>query len=278
MCGIFGLSRAERSSIPDGVRFAYAATLAIEERGHHATGLAWTEGGWPHYWRKAGRASKVLFDAPLPAERLDTIIGHTRHATAGSPKVNSNNHPVVAPGLLLVHNGRCDNADALIELSQLGDSRRGTVDSQAIALILAAPWLADTHPADVLELVEGVAALAWITTDDPDDLHLARLSTRPLFTARTRKGDFLASSTRSTIHRTARMSGVRLGEIEQVPEGTYLRVRRGEVIDRRSVRLPASSWQPEDVPQAAQQTLALGEGDRLVHDGLVERVAPWRLR
>lgn len=247
MCGIFALSRASRSSIPSGRRFAIAGVTAIESRGRHATGFGWAdEQGWPWFWKQQGAASVVAKHADLPASGLRTLVGHTRHATVGSPSNNDNNHPVHADGLVLVHNGRVDNAADLTALS--GADPIAEVDSESLALLLAADLGAD-HPVELLELVEGVAAIAWIDGYEPGVLHLARLSTRPLTVGWTRKGDFVASSTRHSLRETARLSGVRIEGVDDIAEGVYLRVEAGVITEyRKFVPRHPKAIVPEDVP------------------------------
>jgi glucosamine--fructose-6-phosphate aminotransferase (isomerizing) len=234
MCGITALSRAPRSSIPNGLRLAIGSTLAIESRGRHATGYGWADDdGWPWYWKQAGPATKVARNAPLPSTGLRLMIGHTRHYTLGSPAVEANNHPVIHDGITLVHNGRVDNHRELIELT--GVERPAEVDSIALPVIIAE---LDAHPADVLGLVEGVASMAWLDGRDPGALHLARLSVRPLTVGWTRRGDLIMSSTRASLAMTARLAGVSVHDVEELPEGTYLRVESGAVTERRSIELP----------------------------------------
>jgi glucosamine 6-phosphate synthetase-like amidotransferase/phosphosugar isomerase protein len=254
MCGIAAISRPEdRSSIADGHRFAFAMALAIEPRGRHATGFGWADlDGHPWYWKTPGKASRAIFEADLPTHRIHELIAHTRYATLGDPSNNDNNHPVVAEGMTLVHNGRVDNHDELFDLA--GRERRiGQVDSECLPLLLTA-GLGESHPTDLLELVEGVAAIAWLDADTPGALHLARLAVRPLAIGRTKRGDLLASSTVKTLSETARLGGVALRSVEQLPQGTYLRVEAGEIVERRSfdVRTPIKPV-PDDRPTASKK-------------------------
>jgi glucosamine 6-phosphate synthetase-like amidotransferase/phosphosugar isomerase protein len=257
VCGIAGFSRATPSSIPDGRALALYLAVAIEPRGDHATGFGWgAADGWPMFWKSAGAASKVAHHADLPTG-LRTLIAHTRYATKGSPKDNRNNHPVVAPGLVLVHNGRVDNDDDLI--ASVGHERKGQVDSEALAALLSlGPGaLGADHPSDLLGLVDGVAAIAWLDGDDPDVLHLARLAERPLVIDYTKRRDLLFASTAMALQTAARLAGLTLTDVEHIPEGTYLRVEAGRIMDRRrfAFRRPARAV-PADVPRAKTGTEA----------------------
>jgi glucosamine 6-phosphate synthetase-like amidotransferase/phosphosugar isomerase protein len=211
------------------------ALLTIEDRGRHATGVGWVEDGdhksiW--YSTLEGPASITADRLALPKRGINTAIGHTRHATIGKSSDAFNRHPVVCDNIVLTHNGRCDNALDLIKLS--GCTNPGQVDSFALpAMLSRQAELAADHPTDLLELVQGVAALAWIDSDDNGVLHLARLSQRPLSIGWTKRGDLVYGSTAEALRRTARLTGVRISDIEAIDEGTYLRIEEGQVEDMR---------------------------------------------
>lgn len=233
MCGIAGFSRAEKSSIPHGRKFAIALAEAIESRGRHATGFGWFESKdidqvW--YAKKKGPAKRVAKDLSLPGRGLSVVTAHTRHFTKGSPAIYENNHPVVCDHIVTTHNGRVDNDDELIELT--GAERLGLVDSFAVAALLSrAKELGANHPTELLEMVRGVAALAWLDANEHNVLHLARLSTRPLFIGWTKRGDFVYSSTERTLRQAASAAKVGVHDIVEVKEGTYLRVEKGTITE-----------------------------------------------
>lgn len=91
MCCLFGihdyggkLSRKEKTKILS------ILSVACEERGTDATGIAYNSGG-----------SLKVYKRPLPAHLLwfrifdntRSILGHTRLSTQGSERFNPNNHP-----------------------------------------------------------------------------------------------------------------------------------------------------------------------------------------
>lgn len=256
MCGITAMSRNPKgSSIPDGRAVMREALKAIESRGEHATGAAWYDPKerHPYYWKTEGPARRVVEMAPFPVGMM-TAIGHTRYATQGSPKKKENNHPVTAPGIVLVHNGRVDNDDAIFAVTK--QERQGEVDSEAIAALLSSQeTFGGEHPAELLELVEGVAAVAWLAVEEANVLHLARLAVRPMQIGWTRKGDLLMSSTNLTLAQTAHRARVVLVATESVPEGCYLRVEGGKVTDRRRFRIHVPQRAvAADIPQRKSRT------------------------
>jgi glucosamine 6-phosphate synthetase-like amidotransferase/phosphosugar isomerase protein len=254
MCGIAGFSRVEgrTSSIRNGATFAVDLAHSIRNRGTDAVGFGWfnpTGEAW--YWKDEGDPYERAVEARLP-RGLKTLIAHTRAATQGPPSVNANNHPVIAPGIVLVHNGGVFNDREL--MSSVGYEPQAEVDSEALAALLSYGPEAFTpeHPADLLSLVEGSAAIAWLDTSQPDVLHLARVSQRPLAMARTRRGDIVFGSTPENLRMAAAWSDTMLMDVTTFAEGDYVAVKYAEVVERRTFTPPA--------PRYRQTTWAYGAG------------------
>lgn len=273
MCGIAGFSRRGSGSTFPAGDLSLALALAIEARGPHATGYGWIDeaSAWPYFWKEQGRASLV---ADLCAVTRDpevrTLIAHTRYATQGSPSVAANNHPVVAPGIVLVHNGVVTNDDALFRT--LGVERMAEVDSEVIAALLSYsgmdPWLA-------LAELRGRAAVAWLDADSPDTLHLARVTDSPLHYAHTKGGAFIFASTAKAINDAAGLAQVRLvGRVRSVDEGTYLRVVRGDITVVRRIAITRTATTGPRLDQGAAPAKKKGKKGRHANQGRLLSVAP----
>lgn len=141
MCGqvgvIFGTKQRRRDEI-DYIRWAFTRMLELsEERGPHATGMAWVKTDGSHQiYKQPIRAHELvrekLFQELL--EQVDTnttvLMGHTRWRTRGSEFNNRNNHPIKAGIVIGTHNGTIYNADQLFR--RFGLPRHAEVDSELI--------------------------------------------------------------------------------------------------------------------------------------------------
>ena len=205
---------------------------AIEHRGKDATGAAWVAPQSLSVYFQKDNVSASHFIPSLNLQVARTVILHTRYATKGSPKVSANNHPIVIPGMVGIHNGCLRNDDALFDMLGKEVERFGQVDSEAAFALLNAE---DSTPVtERLALLEGSAALAWLHVDDEGlsdrVLHLARVSASPLWIGQTAKGSTLFGSTLGTIEAGAKAMHATLITRHQVKEGTYVQVRRGQIV------------------------------------------------
>lgn len=279
MCGITAISRARpTSSIHDPAHFMKIAALAIEPRGTDATGFGWVNetlqpgaANRTWYWKTPARAREAIRSAPLDSDMV-VAIGHTRAATQGNKANNVNNHPVVDNGIILVHNGIIYNDRTLYrELLGADFVPPAEVDSQVAATLLAKrEEIGAYHPTDILGLIRGSAALAWIEVNKPDELHLARCAERPLTIGWTRKGDLVMSSTPETLANASAWANIRVRRVEEVAEGTYLRIAAGEIVERTSFELPKTTTYNYGGTSSGTKA-STTSGQRWTKDGWVNR-------
>lgn len=231
MCGICGFSLGSSERV-DAATIAGMLLVGIEERGRHATGAAWDNGDGQVWVSKAPMpASKFVgtIEKSIPADTR-TFIGHTRWATQGSPENNDNNHPIDVNGIVGIHNGCIYNDDTLFE--RIGKEKRiAEVDSEAIFAYILHSNLPITQ---ALAEVKGSAAVAWMDTEDPDTIHLARISSSPLIVAMTEAGSLFFASTRACLNEVADWMKIEYSSITEIPEGTYFTVRHGEILSMKT--------------------------------------------
>ena len=235
MCGIAGfcLAPTERNNIDR--RLLTAALLdQIESRGRDATGLAtWQRGGKKISVRKRNVSATEYIRSGRVAEQVNrgtcTAIMHTRYATQGKPERNSNNHPIMRPPVVGVHNGHVSNDADLFK--RLNVKRSAQVDSEAIFALLAhAPEPVD----ELLPRVQGGAAVAWLDKREARDewgptLHLARIRRSPLAVGQTNAGSVIFASTMPHLLKACDTARIDLDWTLDVGEAERMDVRRGVI-------------------------------------------------
>lgn len=225
MCGIAGASISPNEKV-DTTRLANELLLGIEERGRHATGVAWVDKNDSLWIAKAAiPASEYVETSNVPRD-AQSFIAHTRWATQGSINNNDNNHPIDVGGIVGIHNGCISNDDELFEL--IGSEKRiAEVDSEAIFSMLLHSGLT---AGESLEFLQGSAAVSWYETDDNSVINLARVSSSPIVIAYTEAGSLLFASTERAIRRAANATGLNITHTYSLPEGWYHKVQDGKII------------------------------------------------
>lgn len=230
MCGIAGfcLSKMDRKCI-NSRALSRSLLMRIVKRGMDATGMAWEEDGQVYYAKEDLSAYNFAGAVDMLPRNAHNVILHTRWATKGSPSNNDNNHPIVLPDIVGVHNGHISNDDFLFDL--YGFERVAEVDSEVIFHMLTA----DGDPLESLTFLEGRAAVAWIKVSEPDALHLARLSGSPLAVGTTYGGSLIFASTEELLQDAADRAKVKLDMVWMVPNWTYMKVVDGKIVEMKDI-------------------------------------------
>lgn len=228
MCGIAGISVGRNDHKMSVETVASELLLGIETRGYDATGAAWYDEvsdtvavtKVPVIASRFVPARREAFPATTPA-----MILHTRTGTHGKADDRGNNHPVIHDRIVGVHNGVLRNHKELFELT--GRTPKHEVDTEGLMALLNE----EEHPTEVLGMIKGDAAIAWIDLEQPEVLHLACVTGRPLYIAQTKQGSLLFASTKSAVHRAAKADGLELVFEEDVETETYMRVTNGIIAE-----------------------------------------------
>ncbi len=186
MCGIFGLRILPdvETNFSQIKRIVELLHLLSESRGKEAAGIAIGIKDELHVYKEARAASRMIaekayqqwffeitrsaFDRRWHLKEPLTIIGHSRLVTNGSMLFNENNQPVIAAGLVGIHNGIIVNDEQLRQLS--GDlDQHAQVDTEAMLCLLRHYYreAGELIPAvqKAFALLEGTASMAVLFED-----------------------------------------------------------------------------------------------------------------
>jgi len=193
VCGIVGYLGSKNALAPviDGLQ-------ALEYRGYDSAGVAFIDGG-AHLVKRVGRVDALAKAVKAEAKTKPHLaIGHTRWATHGAPTI-INAHPHINQDgtIFVVHNGIIENfAEIKTKLEQLGYQFVSDTDTEVI------PQLIDYHYKKLksfdkafeqaLTELRGAYAIAMVTSEEPENLYAARLSS-PLVLG-VGKGEFILAS------------------------------------------------------------------------------------
>jgi glucosamine 6-phosphate synthetase-like amidotransferase/phosphosugar isomerase protein len=238
MCGIAGFSLKTDEDV-NAQSLGSALLSQIVTRGAHATGMAFVS-GQPEKRAITNLKSNVNafafikeYGHRLPVD-AKTAIFHTRFATLGSPLNNLNNHPIRVGDVVGVHNGHVSNHKEIFA-NYTSLARKAEVDSEAIFSMLASYKASESKPTELLGLIQGGAAVAWLDVRTGADLHLARCCSSPLAVGQTIAGSFIFASTEVLLGKAVKSAGIKLDWIEEIPEWSYMKVRRGRVLNYEDV-------------------------------------------
>jgi len=141
MCGQVGIIFGRKRRRPgewDYLREVFIRKLLhSEERGPHASGLAWLKTDGSHrIFKRPMRARELVYEKTFQEllgqvdNEATILMGHTRWRTRGNEFNNRNNHPIRAGIVIGTHNGTIYNTDYLFR--RLGLLRYAEVDSELI--------------------------------------------------------------------------------------------------------------------------------------------------
>ncbi len=183
MCGICGFLTQPGTDREQLKGILEKLLVVSETRGRDATGWAMvTDKKSIIYCKAPVEASQfVEQDSFKNFKPTDLLIGHTRQGTQGSPKENTNNHPIVTKtGLAMVHNGLIYNDKEIKDKFRLQTD--GEVDSEVLLRLVEKYRTKESTGKAIkkaLKELRGSVAAGFIDVHHPDTLYLVR-SSNPL--------------------------------------------------------------------------------------------------
>lgn len=233
MCGIFGAVVGASSSLRHGPALARSVErlfLLSESRGKEAAGLAISNDDTLSTFKAAVPASDMIRSRDYRAFFREAVrdgrngvafIGHSRLVTDGGRERSENNQPVLAAGIVGIHNGIIVNHAALWQRHpEL--RRQFDVDSEIIFALLRAELdrgaTLDQAARAVFAELKGAASIAALF-DDRDQLLLCTNNGSLYYRHAPANGVFVFSSERYIMDRFAEQRSALVGERQTVHVG-----------------------------------------------------------
>ena len=276
MCGIVGYA-GPREALP----LLMSGLRRLEYRGYDSAGVAVTQNGTLEIRRAEGKLDNL---AAVVAERPaagDTGIGHTRWATHGRPtEANAHPHVDCSGATAVIHNGIIENFQELkAPLVAAGHTFTSETDTEVVVHLLEDELkrglTLEEAALKVLPRLEGAAALAFISTRDPDTIVAARISNAGgVIVGHGKNENFVASDMTALLEHTREMSFLEAGDVAVVTPSA-VRFRRLE--DGSSVERPARTIALDSIAAAKSgykhfMLKEIFEQPRAISDTLLGRV------
>lgn len=205
MCGIVGYigSKPGKDIVLKGLE-------ALEYRGYDSAGIALIDDGRAEVFKQVGRVSGLIGEVggrDLPAH---LVMGHTRWATHGGV-TEQNAHPQAnnSRTIFVVHNGIIENfAEIRQRLQAAGYEFESQTDTEVIPNLIdyylkQLPSFEDAFKA-ALNDVRGAYSIVAISTNEPDTIYAARLSS-PLVIGVCEDAHILASDPSAVMDHTKKV-------------------------------------------------------------------------
>ena len=211
------LSRKQKSKILS------ALSIAAEERGTYATGIAYNSDDSLKIYKRPLPAHLLWFKVP---EDTKVVMGHTRMTTQGSERFNQNNHPFPwtagTTSFALAHNGVLTNDKRLRRELNLPATRIETDSYIAAQVLKTAAGVSFESLADMAQMLEGSFTITVMT--DKDELYFVKGNNPMAIFHYEKLGIYLYASTDDILKTAIRQTPVKLGR------ATKIRIDSGEIL------------------------------------------------
>lgn len=232
MCALFGfLDYGKKLPLKALQKLVQALANASEERGTHASGIAYNHDNRLTIYKRPKPAHKMRFRIP---KNTTAVMGHTRFTTQGDQKLNHNNHPFrgnTGTDFALAHNGVLYNDRELRVSKNLPTTKIETDSYIAVQLIEAQKALNFDSLASMAEDVMG--NFTFTILDESNNLWFVKGSS-PLYLIHFPElGLYVYSSTAGIMRKALQKLGLNLMpyDIIETDEGDLLKITPdGEVL------------------------------------------------
>ncbi|MBQ3261520.1 glutamine--fructose-6-phosphate transaminase (isomerizing) [Candidatus Saccharibacteria bacterium] len=215
MCGIVGYVGGKNAQ-----DFLISGLKRLEYRGYDSAGIVTlNKDGSPTLLKAKGKIAGLEAKVATAKTNDKIGIGHTRWATHGEPS-EANAHPHVAGKIFLVHNGIIENYKDLKETLKHHHKFVSETDTEVLAALINSFYNGGKYPlsnavVQALKLVRGTYGIAVISTDNPEEIVVAR-SGSPLVIGIGHGETLIASDASALIGHTKRAIYLSDGEVATI--------------------------------------------------------------
>ena len=234
MCCLYGmLDYGAQLNMKRKNKILSVLSKECEERGTHATGIAYNWGGDLRIIKKGLPAHQAKL---TPMGSPTVIMGHTRFTTKGSEKDNYNNHPFMGhlsnSRFALAHNGVLYNDEWLRKSEKLPETKIKTDSYIAVQLIEKNNALSFDSLKDMAEKVEG--SFTFTAMDEEDNLYIVKGDNPMCIYRFPDKGFYLYASTKDILDKACKKLHLNFMRHEEVhlDEGDIICIDRHGVITK----------------------------------------------
>ena len=252
MCGIVGyLGKSE------AVPVLFDLLRRLEYRGYDSAGIAILNGSI-QISKAKGRVDNLI--SITPEIMGCTGIGHTRWATHGEPSSkNAHPHCNCEGSIAVVHNGIIENYIELKDkLIASGHKFRSETDSEVLPHLIEEYYDGNLESSvrNALSHVRGSYAIAVVSTDEPDQIVIARKDS-PLVVGLGNNGYFVASDVAAILKHTKDVIFMDDGEIGVINGGgVKVTTLGGGSVEKK---IETIDWDPESAEKSGYEHFMLKE-------------------
>ncbi len=255
MCGIIGYVGKK-----DNTQLGISALKRLEYRGYDSAGMAIIEDDGMKDVRVSGKVDELKKKLEETDFKGTPCLFHSRWSTHGGPTAE-NAHPQFdcERKFAVVHNGIIENYKELKKnLIEEGHNFSSETDTEVIAHLIEKFYKGNLEEAvrKTINLIKGAYGLAVISTEDPDKIVTAKMSS-PVVVSINEAGGFVASDPAAIVKYSKNMVFLEDGEMAVVTEDDFeITDADNNILEKKEVEI---DWDLEEAQKSGYDYFMLKE-------------------